>query len=69
MTPRKSGLIINVSSIGGLKYLFNAAYGIGKEAVIIVIFTKLKRTVKYIAKCNKIKHYQVEWILKCHRIL
>ncbi|TRY76411.1 hypothetical protein TCAL_00032 [Tigriopus californicus] len=30
MVPRKSGLIINVSSGGGLIYLFNVAYGIGK---------------------------------------
>lgn len=32
MVPRKQGLIINVSSAGGLSYLFNVAYGIGKEA-------------------------------------
>jgi len=31
MVPRKSGLIVNVSSPGGLKYLFNVAYGVGKE--------------------------------------
>jgi len=30
MVPRKQGLIINVSSPGGLRYLFNVAYGIGK---------------------------------------
>ena len=30
MVPRKSGLIVNVSSGGGLAYLFNCAYGIGK---------------------------------------
>ena len=33
MVPAKQGLIINVSSIGGLTYLFNVAYGIGKAAV------------------------------------
>lgn len=33
MVPRKSGLIVNISSAGGLAYLFNVAYGIGKEAV------------------------------------
>jgi len=33
MTVRKSGLIVNISSPGGLKYLFNVPYGIGKEAV------------------------------------
>ena len=33
MVPRKQGLIVNVSSIGGLTYLFNVAYGVGKEAV------------------------------------
>ena len=32
MVPRKQGLIVNVSSPGGLRYLFNTAYGIGKEA-------------------------------------
>ncbi|WAR19567.1 DHRS1-like protein [Mya arenaria] len=32
MVPRKQGLIVNISSAGGLRYLFNAAYGIGKEA-------------------------------------
>ena len=32
MVPRKQGLIVNVSSGGGLRYLFNVAYGIGKEA-------------------------------------
>ncbi|XP_029650643.1 dehydrogenase/reductase SDR family member 1 [Octopus sinensis] len=32
MVPRKSGLIVIVSSGGGLVYTFNAAYGIGKEA-------------------------------------
>lgn len=30
MVPRKSGLIVNVSSGGGLLYLFNVAYGVGK---------------------------------------
>jgi dehydrogenase/reductase SDR family protein 1 len=33
MVPRKTGLIINVSSFGGVRYLFNVAYGIGKAAV------------------------------------
>ncbi|XP_045162551.2 dehydrogenase/reductase SDR family member 1-like [Mercenaria mercenaria] len=32
MVPRKQGLIVNVSSPGGLRYTFNVAYGIGKEA-------------------------------------
>ncbi|XP_069114011.1 dehydrogenase/reductase SDR family member 1-like isoform X2 [Argopecten irradians] len=32
MVPRKSGLIVNISSGGGLKYLFNIPYGVGKEA-------------------------------------
>ena len=30
MMPRKDGLIINVSSPGGLKYTFNVCYGVGK---------------------------------------
>ena len=33
MTANRSGLIVNVSSPGGLKYLFNVCYGIGKAAV------------------------------------
>jgi len=33
MVPRKSGLIINVSSWGGAGYIFNVAYGIGKCAL------------------------------------
>jgi dehydrogenase/reductase SDR family protein 1 len=32
MTARKQGLIINISSFGGVRYIFNAAYGIGKAA-------------------------------------
>ncbi|XP_060075319.1 dehydrogenase/reductase SDR family member 1-like [Ylistrum balloti] len=32
MVPRKKGLIVNISSFGGLSYLFNVPYGIGKEA-------------------------------------
>merc|ERR1712200_127716 len=30
MVPQKSGLIINISSFGGLRFLFNVAYGVGK---------------------------------------
>ena len=32
MVPQKDGLIVNVSSVGGLSYLFNVPYGIGKAA-------------------------------------
>ncbi|UJR31080.1 hypothetical protein I4U23_018589 [Adineta vaga] len=32
MVPRKQGLIIVISSAGGLRYLFNVSYGIGKAA-------------------------------------
>jgi len=32
MVPRGTGLIVNVSSFGGLRYLFNIPYGVGKEA-------------------------------------
>ena len=32
MVPQKSGLIVNISSGGGLRYLFNVAYGVGKES-------------------------------------
>ncbi len=33
MVPRKQGLIVVISSAGGLRYLFNVAYGVGKAAV------------------------------------
>lgn len=33
MVPRKQGLIVNITSMGGVSYAFNAAYGIGKAAV------------------------------------
>jgi len=33
MVPRKSGLIVNITSMGGLAYAINCAYGIGKAAV------------------------------------
>lgn len=33
MVPKKSGLIVNISSAGGLKYLFNVPYGVGKAGV------------------------------------
>ncbi|XP_068605178.1 dehydrogenase/reductase SDR family member 1 [Brachionichthys hirsutus] len=32
MVAQGRGLIINISSIGGLQYLFNVAYGVGKAA-------------------------------------
>lgn len=33
MVAQGRGLIVTVSSMGGLKYLFNVAYGVGKAAV------------------------------------
>jgi len=33
MVEQKSGLIVNISSFGGAKYLFNVAYGVGKAAL------------------------------------
>jgi dehydrogenase/reductase SDR family protein 1 len=32
MVEKKRGLIVNVSSAGGLTYLFNVPYGVGKAA-------------------------------------
>jgi len=32
MVPRKTGIIVNISSAGGLTYAMNASYGIGKAA-------------------------------------
>jgi len=33
MVQRRSGLIVNVSSVGGLQYFFSVPYGVGKAAV------------------------------------
>lgn len=33
MVPQGRGLIVMISSMGGLQYLFNVAYGVGKAAV------------------------------------
>jgi len=33
MTANKKGLIVNVSSGGGMAYAFNMVYGVGKAAV------------------------------------
>jgi len=33
MVERQQGLIINISSMGGLRYIFNVAYGVGKAAL------------------------------------
>ena len=33
MVDRKDGLIVNISSAGGMVYIFNTAYGAGKAAV------------------------------------
>ena len=33
MIEKRSGLIVNISSFGGLKYLFNVPYGVGKAAL------------------------------------
>ena len=35
MVPAKQGLIVNVSSGGGMQYLFSVAYGVGKAAVSV----------------------------------
>lgn len=43
MVPRKKGLIINISSAGGLRYLFNVPYGIGKEAVSIMALASFQK--------------------------
>jgi len=33
MVEQGRGLIVMISSMGGLKYLFNVSYGVGKAAV------------------------------------
>lgn len=33
MVPQGRGLIVMISSMGGLRYFFNVAYGVGKAAV------------------------------------
>ena len=36
MVPTRRGLIINVSSFGGVSYLLNVAYGVGKAGVSLL---------------------------------
>jgi dehydrogenase/reductase SDR family protein 1 len=33
MVPRRSGLIVEIGSLGGVFYVYNTAYGINKVAV------------------------------------
>ncbi|CAD5223893.1 unnamed protein product [Bursaphelenchus okinawaensis] len=33
MVKKKTGLIVTIGSLGGMKYLFNVPYGVGKDAV------------------------------------
>ena len=33
MVPRRQGLIVNITSIGGQCYFFNVPYGVGKAAL------------------------------------
>ncbi len=40
MVPRKQGLIVNISSFGGARYLFNVAYGIGKVYLILQFYVQ-----------------------------
>lgn len=35
MVKHRAGLIVNISSFGGLQYFFNVSYGVGKCAVTI----------------------------------
>ena len=37
MVPAKTGLIVNVSSHGGILYTFNAPYGVGKAGVSVSV--------------------------------
>ncbi len=33
MIAQRSGLIVNISSVGAIRYVFNVAYGVGKAGV------------------------------------
>lgn len=37
MVAQGRGLIITISSMGGLRYLFNVPYGVGKAAVCLLL--------------------------------
>jgi dehydrogenase/reductase SDR family protein 1 len=37
MVPRRSGLIVEIGSLGGVSYVYNTAYGINKAGVKITI--------------------------------
>jgi NAD(P)-dependent dehydrogenase (short-subunit alcohol dehydrogenase family) len=40
MVPRKQGLIITISSLGGLMYFGMVSYGVGKAAVSLFLNNK-----------------------------
>lgn len=39
MVPRKTGLIVEIGSLGGVSYVYNVAYGVNKVAVSQLIFS------------------------------
>lgn len=55
------GLIVTISSMGGLRYLFNVPYGVGKAAVRLLLNYSLQSlSVESLAKC---KNCVIEHIL------
>lgn len=38
MNSQKKGLIVNISSAGGIQYFFNVPYGVGKAAVSSLLY-------------------------------
>lgn len=48
MVKKRSGLIVNISSGGGLQYFFNVPYGVGKAAVSFVIHFFILRKNYYL---------------------
>lgn len=41
MVPKKTGVIVNISSAGALTRVFNVAYGVGKAAVSCETFGEI----------------------------
>lgn len=55
MVQKRSGLIVNISSAGGLQYFFNVPYGVGKAAVFIIFkFTSYDLMFCRLIECRRI---------------
>lgn len=71
MVAQGSGLIITISSMGGLRYLFNVPYGVGKAAVRfllinlrrVFVFNQWRESNKVLFHYHSVIGWQQTWDL------